>query len=136
MRKTGDERKESRVAPGAVSNSFGFALYGFVGWVVVPVLISCGYLALRSVLGFGPEARLPTDFLGAAVGLATIGLISTCPLWIAVGAAVGASLGKAAPDPVLYKRLRLLVLLGPALFFGGLGFLAYLVDGLGRSLPA
>ena len=118
-----------------LSNAFGFGLYGFVGCVIIPLLVSYASIAVRSVLPIPPGTRLPLDFLGAAVGLGTIGLISISPLWIIVGVVLGASLPRENPSPALYRRFRFLLLFGPTIGFGGLFLLASLVDTAARRVP-
>jgi hypothetical protein len=128
------ESKKTAAASPAVS-SIGFALYGFLGWVVIPGVISGAYLALRSLLPLGPNQHLPTDFLGAGLGLATIGLLFTSPGALIAGAAVGAGLGKRPADPARHRRLRLLFLLGPSIGFGAMGLLGTLASALGQAFP-
>jgi hypothetical protein len=133
---TPDSKRTARTAnasPGL--HAVGFAFYGFLGWVVVPGLISGVYLALRGLLPLGPDQHLPTDFLGAGLGLATIGLLFTSPGALIAGAAVGAGQGKRPADPARHRRLRLLFLLGPSIGFGAMGLLGMLASALGQAFP-
>ena len=133
---TPDSKRTARTAhasPGL--HAVGFAFYGFLGWVVVPGLISGVYLALRGLLPLGPDQHLPADFLGAGLGLATIGLLFTSPAVLIVGVALGVALGKRPVDPARHRRLRLLFLLGPSVAFGLFGLLATLVSMLAQAFP-
>jgi hypothetical protein len=63
-----------------------------------------GWVAFRSTLALPPNTRLPSDILGAALGLGTIGLITTAPLAIVIGIVLGVTVDKTLT--VRAKRVR------------------------------